>query len=135
MTQSIENNLVYVQYIIAELVLHACKSWTRGAIIPCAWSNFLHSALSPAKLPSVQALWSCEIYHIRGHLRNIFSANSTLKSYFKICEWIFHKIWMRAYIYLICKNMSKLHDCISWLLYFRKRRGKWMYAGKKPDLR
>ena len=64
MTQSIENNLVYIQYIIAELVLLACKSWTRGAIIPCAWSNFLHSALSPAKLPSVQALWSCEIYRL-----------------------------------------------------------------------
>lgn len=114
MTQSTENNLVYIQFIIAELVLLACKSWTRGAIIPCAWSNFLHSALSPAKLPSVQALWSCKIYRIRGHLSNVFlqilpknRISKYVSEFFIKSEWELTSTWFAR----TCQNyMIAFHD-------------------------
>lgn len=41
-------------------------------------------------------------------MRHFYSTNSTLK----LCVKSFHKIQMRAEIYLICKNVSNLSDCI-----------------------
>ena len=76
---------------------------------------------------------SCHLPYIRLFTRHVLSTNVSLKSCIKSMPVIFfHKIQMRALIYLICKNVSNLRNCIYHNTLTNLAENGW--TRKKPDI-